>query len=406
MIFQYKGVKANGEAITGEHEALDRGTLARGLKATEGLTLVEAHEKRVVPKFNFMIWLNTLFSKVKIKDQIIFASSLSAMLDAGLSLSRALSIIERQSSNKHFKVIINDISGRVSRGSTLSAALGAYASSFPPVFIAMVAAGEESGKLSESLEIVRQQLQKNYELRRKVKGALIYPAVIVSVIIIIGILMMIFLVPQLTSLFKELKVDLPTSTKIMVFLSDFLVGHTWSFLATLLVVIIGTLKFLKTATGKRLFLAVMFRTPVIKTIMKNLNAAVTMRTMSSLISAGVSLVESLTITARVVQNPAYQRVLIDGVEQVKKGVALSVLFKQHENIYPILVGEMAEVGEETGNLTGMLLKGATFFEDEVEQATKNLSTLIEPALMIVIGIAVGFFAVSMLGPMYSLSDKI
>src|SRR3989338_5053318 len=218
MIFSYKGVKASGEAVIGEREAIDRGTLSRELKATDGLTLVEANEKKVVPKFNLLVWANSLFSKVKMKDQIMFASSLSAMLDAGLSLARSLNIIERQSSNKRFKLIINDISGRVSRGSTLSAALQAYAAVFPSVFIAMVAAGEESGKLSESLEIVRQQLQKNYELRRKVKGAMIYPAVIVSVIIVIGILMMIFLVPQLTSLFKELKVELPLSTRVMVFL--------------------------------------------------------------------------------------------------------------------------------------------------------------------------------------------
>ena len=146
--------------------------------------------------------------------------------------------------------------------------------------------------------------------------------------------------------------------------------------------------------------------PAIRTIIKNYNAAVTMRTISSLISSGVSMIESLKITQEVLQNLYYREVLGTALESIQKGGTLSQTFKQHEDIFPVLVGEMTEVGEETGNLSGMLLKGAVFFEEDVDQATKNLSTIIEPALMILIGIFVGFFAVSMLGPMYSLSDAI
>ncbi len=406
MLFQYRAVDNAGAESAGEREALDRFALARALKSESGLTLVETKEKKATGGGSFMDKLNALFSRVKIKDQIIFAGSLSAMLGAGLSLSRALAVMERQTGNKNFKKIISDVAERVSRGSTLSKALATYNKIFPPVFIAMVAAGEESGNLAGSLETARQQLAKSHDLRRKVKGAMIYPAIIVSVIIVIGILMMIFLVPQLTSLFKDLEVDLPLSTRIVVWTSDFLSTHTLSFVLVFLALVVASWRGLKTRAGKNLFTRVAMKAPAVSTIIKNLNAAVTMRTLSSLVSAGVSLVEAITITTEVIQNPFYREVLKQAVEKIQKGSALSVVFKEHEDIYPILVGEMAEVGEETGNLTGMLLKGATFFEDEVEQATKNLSTLIEPALMVLIGIAVGFFAVSMLGPMYSLSDKI
>ncbi|MEA1929793.1 MAG: type II secretion system F family protein [Patescibacteria group bacterium] len=406
MLFQYKAIDQAGEKKTGEQSAPDRFVLAQELKSASGLTLVKATEKTAETKPSFMERLNLLLNRVKIKDQIVFASSLSAMLGAGLSLSRALSVIERQVANPSFKKIIGDLLEKVNRGSTLSQALQSHNRVFPPVFIAMVAAGEESGKLTESLEMIRGQLSKNYELRRKVKGAMIYPAVIVTAIIIIGILMMIFLVPNLTALFDDMKVDLPLSTRILVGVSNFLTAHTLIFVAVLLLVVVALVYSLRTKGGKRIAISLFMKTPVISTIIKNLNSAATMRTLSSLIASGVSLIESLTITSRVVQNPFYQAILIGAVKQVEKGATLSSIFKGREDLYPVLVGEMAEVGEETGNLTGMLSKGADFFEDEVEQATKNLSTLVEPALMILIGVAVGFFAVSMLGPMYSLSDKI
>jgi type IV pilus assembly protein PilC len=345
-------------------------------------------------------------ARVKMKDKVVFAGSLSAMLGSGLSLGRALAVLQRQVRNKRLQTVISDISSRINSGGTLSSALAANTDVFPPVFIAMVGAGEESGKLPESLEIVRAQMAKAYDLRRKVKGAMIYPAVILVVIIAIAVLMMIFLVPTLTSLFRELHVELPLSTRIVIAISDFLSHHTFLFLGGLLVFVVIMIQFVRSHFGSRLVTRVALRLPGLGTIIKNLNAGVTMRTLSSLISSGVSMLEALAITQKVIQNPFYQAILAEAAIGVEKGAPLSETFHKHENLYPILVGEMTEVGEETGNLPGMLLKGAAFFEDEVDQATKNLSTIIEPALMVLIGVCVGFFAVSMLGPMYSLSDAI
>lgn len=399
--FSYKAKSVNGEEVAGVAEATDRFALAREMRSKD-LTLISATP--VFEKKDGRRSLLSWFQSVKLKDKIIFASSLSSMITAGLSLARALAVIEKQTTAKYFKGVVGALGEKIKSGESFSAALGAFPQVFPPVFVAMAAAGEESGNLPGALQVVGDQMQKSYDLKRKVRGAMIYPAIIVCVIIAIGILMMIFLVPNITALFKELNAELPLSTRVVMAVSDFLVNHSLIFLGGLLILIIATVKLLKTRAGRRLVATITLRLPVISKIAKEMNSAVTMRTLSSLLSSGVAMVEAISITRKVIQNPHYQDALDKAVADIPKGKVISSFFGEHEDLYPVLVAELAEVGEETGNLTGMLLKGATLYEEEVNQATKNLSTIIEPALMVLIGLAVGFFAVSMIGPIYSLSN--
>lgn len=398
----YKAVKNNGEEVSGTREAADRFALARAMHA-EGLTLVSAEPEKIKSKKKFG-WSVDLLNRISTKDLIVFASSLQSMLAAGLSLIRTLEVIERQLKNKRFKKVVAGLSEQINRGESLGKAMADYPNVFPLVFVAMVEAGEESGQLPQSIEIIRQQLAKNYDLRRKVTGAMIYPAVIVTTILIIGALLMIFLVPTLTSLFKEMKIELPLSTRIVIWTSDFAAAYYPYLGVLLLAVIASAVKFIHTARGQRLFSKLLLRLPIFSTVIKNFNAAITMRTISSLISAGVNLLESIAITGKVLQNPFYKEALVEAGPIVEKGGTLSSVFQSRENIFPILVGEMTEVGEETGDLAAMLLKGAVIFEDDVDQTTKNLSTIIEPVLMVVIGAAVGFFAISVIGPIYSLTE--
>jgi len=399
--FSYVAVKTDNSQVEGTREATDRFVLARALRA-EGLTVIKVEEIKEGRKNGFSF--GDIFGRVKTKDKIVFAGALSSMIGAGLSLSRAMEVIERQTSNKKFKAVVTSLIAKVNAGNSFSQALEAYPNIFPPVFIAMVAAGEESGNLSQSIDIVRQQMAKSYDLGRKVRGAMIYPVVILCVIIAIAILMMMFVVPTITAVFKEFEAKLPLSTRFIIAISDFVSGSPFLFIGLLVAAILALIYGFKTATGKKALAYVAIHLPAISQIVKNFNAAVTMRTISSLVSSGVSMIQAITITARVVQNNYYRLVLTDAAGSVQKGSPLSAAFKAREDIYPILVGEMTEVGEETGNLSGMMLKGAEFFEEEVEQATKNLSTIIEPALMILIGLAVGFFAVSIIGPIYSLGN--
>lgn len=403
MLFKIKAQKSNGEIIEGVRESPDKLTLSRDMR-TEGLALffAEALHKNSSSGGLF----SNLFKRVNLKNKIIFASNLSSMISAGLTLSRSLEVLERQTSNKYFKSVIKDLLQKVTTGESFSEALRSYPNVFPPVFSAMVGAGEESGNLPNSLAIIKDQMGKTYELKRKITGAMIYPAIIVLLIIAIGILMMIFMVPTLSATFKDLNVDLPLSTRMIIGLSDFLKNHYLIFLTA--VVLISTVfwGWIKTPKGKRALDFIVLRLPIFGHLVTEYNSAVIMRTVSSLITAGVSMTESIEITGKVVQNSFYRPVMVGAVAEIQKGILLSAIFEKQGKLFPVFVSELAEVGEETGNLPQMLEKGAIFYEGEIDQSTKNLSTIIEPLLMIVIGIAVGFFVVAMIGPMYSLTSAI
>ncbi|MFA5737081.1 MAG: type II secretion system F family protein [Candidatus Paceibacterota bacterium] len=403
MIFFYRAKTEEGEETTGEREAVDKFALARDLRE-EGLTVIYTELVDKGKKAGF--WQIDLFGRIKMKDKIVFASNLSAMISAGLSLLRSLEVMERQTFNKRFKKIIHDIGERVGRGETLSDSLAFYPKVFPEVFVAMVSTAEESGKLPEALKSVSEQLTKSYDLRRKIKGAMIYPSVIVSVMLIIGILMMIFLVPTLTATFRELNVDLPLSTKILVSVSDFMAGHIILVVLLMIALGIGLVSLWQSKQGRAWLDTISLRLPLVGDLTRQSNSATIMRTVSSLVSSGVSMIRTIEITERVVQNHHYKAVMKEAIEKVQKGITLSAVFEAHQNLFPAFVEEVSAVGEETGKLPEMLLRGAIFYEEEIDQVTKNLSTIIEPVLMVVIGVAVGFFAISIIGPMYSLSSAI
>lgn len=401
--FKYKVREVSGEEISGEVDGADRFAVAADLRSA-GKTVVSVEEVKAGLTFN-MDAINVWLSHVKMQELIVFAHNLSAMMKAGLSLSRGLVILERQTKNKAFKVTLKSIIDEISRGSTLSAGMAKFPKVFSAVFVSMVRAGEESGGLSESLLVVGDQLEKSYLLKKKIKGAMIYPAVVVTTLIVIGVLMFIFVVPTLAATFKELNTELPTSTKFIIWMSDFLSNNL---LLGILVVAGAGLAFyalLRTKQGRRAFETVLFRLPVVGELVRQSNAARTTRTMSSLLSSGVDMIEAITITKDVLQNSYYKDLMVLASERVQKGIPLSSVFAETD-IYPILVGDMVEVGEETGKLSGMLLNVALFYENEVDDATKNMSTIIEPVLMVFIGASVGFFAVSMISPMYSVMSNV
>ena len=224
--------------------------------------------------------------------------------------------------------------------------------------------------------------------------------------IVIGIIMLMYVVPTLTKTFEELGVELPNSTQFIIAVSDFLINHT--ILGVLIITLLIFVSFLgfRSKRGKVMIDYVLFRIPVISNIIREVNSARTTRTLSSLLSAGVEIINAISITKEVVQNSYFKDVLEQSKKDIQKGLPLSKSFMKNEKIYPILVSEMIAVGEETGQLSEMLQQIAEFYEGEVEQKTKNISTIIEPFLMVFIGIAVGFFAISMISPIYSISAGI
>jgi len=401
--FKYKIKEESGEIIEAFMDAEDKYSLAETLKK-QGKNVIFTEEQKSAGEF--MKSLNRLIVKVKLQDKIIFTKNLSAMTAAGLALSRSLNILERQTKNVTFKDIINSLSTEINKGGSFSDGLSKFPKVFSSLFVSMVRAGEESGNLSGSLKIVGDQLEKSYILRKKIKGAMMYPMIVVGAMVLIGILMLMYVVPTLTDTFKELDVELPASTQFVIFISDFLAGNPFLSFGIILSSIFGFIFSIKTKRGRRVSEFIVLRIPIIGKIAKQANSARTARTLSSLLSSGVDMVGAISITRNVVQNSYYKEVLESAEASIQKGIPLSVSFKKREDLYPILVGEMIEVGEETGKLSEMLLQVAIFYENEVDMATKNISTIIEPFLMVIIGIVVGFFALSMITPMYSLSDAI
>ncbi|MEI8337749.1 MAG: type II secretion system F family protein [bacterium] len=401
---KYKVTYKNGDNVgEGVFEAPDKFELFIELKK-EGLSLIKFSE---IKKHNLNINIPFLGGgKIKFHDRIILARNLGSMLSAGLSLSRALQVIEKQSRSPKMKSVLGVLIKNIAEGKTLHDSLGKFPENFNTLFTSMVKAGEESGSLSDSLKLVADQMEKNYTLMKKVKGAMIYPAIILFVMISIGILMMVFVVPGLTATFTELHADLPFSTQVVLWLSNTLRDHYMLLAAGLAAFIFAFMTIIRTKEGKWFVDRLLVKIPVIGEIVVQTNAARTARTMSSLLASGVEVVKCAQITREVLQNSLYRDVMEKVSLAIQKGEPISKVLEKYENLYPAFVAEMASVGEETGKLSEMFKQTAEYYETEVEQKTKDMSQIVEPFLMVVIGAAVGFFAVSMITPMYTVLNNI
>ncbi len=389
-----------GEAKSGIIEAENEHSLAKSLRE-KGWLLIKAEIKEDSSKKKKGFSLPFL-NRVSVVDKIMFLRNLKVMISAGVSLPRTLDTLAEQTKSKKFRSIILKISEEVVRGKNFSDALEDYPSVFSEVFVNMIKVGEESGTLEDVLDVLARQMEKDYELKSKIKGAMIYPGVIVSTMFIIGILMLVIVVPKLSQTFEELNIRLPLTTRIVIGLGNFL-SDFWYFLILFLFLFILCLKIAsKTIPGKKIIDGFLLKIPFVSNLIKKTYSAYTVRTLSSLIDSGVPITRSLEITKGVLGNIYYKKTMEQAVKEVRKGKKLSQFLSNYKDIYPNLVVQMMEVGEESGQTAEVLSKLADFYEEEVTRITKNLSTIIEPVLMIIIGAAIGFFAISMLQPIYGM----
>ncbi len=403
-LYSYKAKNKEGSTYEGTHDASTRAELYAFIRQEGGSVLLVREGKGGSMTVDDLI--SKIFGSIKTHDKILLARNLGLMIKAGLSVTRALGVMEKQAKSPKLRELLKTLAADVSHGETLSDSMKKKPDIFSPLFVSMVKAGEESGNLANSLEIVASQMDKSYTLVKKVRGALIYPAVILSAMVVIAILMLIYMVPTLTETFKGIGIQLPLSTRIIIGASDFLVEHTLIFLGGLAVVIMATLALFRSKIGHLLMDHISIKLPVIGTIAQEVQSARTARTLSSFLSSGVDVVVAIGVTIDVIQNSLYKKILDTARTAIQKGEPMSEVFMKNEKLYPPFVGEMVAVGEETGKIAEMLLGVAVYYEEEVEEKTKDLSTIIEPLLMIIIGAGVGIFAVSMLAPTYSLVNVI
>ncbi len=402
--FTYTGEDQNGEKVTETVTADDRFAVY-DIARTSGhkINSIQAAGKGL-KKFFDVEKLNYLINRVKTDEIVMMTRNLGSMLKAGLTITRALSVMERQSTNPKLKGVIKQVVGKINNGEQFYISIKDFPDVFSDLYVAMVKAGEEGGSMAESLQTLALQMERSSSLTKKVKGAMIYPAIVMIVMFIIAILMMIFVLPQITEVFKGMGKELPATTQFIIAASDFFSNNTLVALGSIIGVFSSIIYFFRTKTGHIFSSWLVVHLPVIGTMAKETNSARTARTLSSLLDSGVDVIQAIEITEEVVQNVFYKKVLKEAAKRVEKGTALSEIFVERTDLYPILVGEMILVGEETGQIAGMLKELALFYETEVERKTKDLSTIIEPLLMVVIGAGVGFFALAMIAPIYSISD--
>ncbi len=406
-LFAYTAKSISGETKSGSQEAGSEAELAHALRE-QGfiLTSLRPLTSQTISNRRRMAEFLPSFTFIPLSEKMIFARHLAIMIGAGLAMTRALEILSLQTKNKSFSKIIKAIKENVNQGQSLAESLEKYPKIFSELFVNMVRVGETSGSLEETLKMLAYQMEKEYELKSKVRSAMIYPIIVLTAMFGIGLLMMVVVVPKLTQIFKEINADLPVSTKILISISDFLNQHwVMGILGVFALAIIGRF-LIKTQTGKSSVDWVILHLPIIGDITKKINSARLARTLGSLIESSVPIVQSLQIITGTLGNSFFRQSLTKAASAMQKGEQLSKFINGYPQLYPAMVVQMIAVGEETGTLGTILGKLADFYEEEVANVTKGIASIIEPVLMVIIGAAVGFFAISMIQPMYSLMQGI
>lgn len=345
-------------------------------------------------------------SAISLAQKIVFIQNLSIMLKAGISAARALKIITQQTHNAKFKKVLDNLASAVEAGKSLHEAMAEFPGVFSYIFISMIKVGEVSGGLDKSLEYLSIQLTREADLKSKVRGAMIYPLVIVGAMVLIGILMAIFVLPKLVGVFKEANVDLPFLTRILIGFTDFFSAHIILAPLVLILIVGAVVAALFSASGKQILAAAVIKMPILGLVAIKINLARFSRVLSSLLKSGIPIVEGLQVASESVGNPSYKTILAEASSQVKLGKPLTSVLAANEKLFPYIVVQMLEVGEETGTMETILEQLAQHFETEVDDTLKNLSSIVEPLLLLVIGAVVGLLAAALILPIYNISQTI
>ncbi|MFA6391434.1 MAG: type II secretion system F family protein [Patescibacteria group bacterium] len=344
--------------------------------------------------------------RITLVQKLFFVQQLEIMVRTGFSLAKALETISLQVEHEGFKKTILQMREDVEKGTTLSKASAKYPKIFSETFVSMLEAGEASGKLDEVLRRLTIQLKKSHELRSKVKNALTYPIIVTIAMIVIGIAMMIFVLPNITSLYSDAEANLPLPTKVLIGLSDFMAAYAiYVILGTALLIFL-IMRYIKSPSGKKLFHTLLLKIPIASPIIKKINLANFTRSLSSLLKTDIPIVETFLIIARSSKNVIYKEYLNQAAEELKKGVSVCQTLEKNPDLFPPLITQIINIGEESGTLDATTEDMAIFYEEEVANTMDNLAAVIEPVLMLVIGVAVGGVALAVIMPIYSLVGQI
>jgi len=347
----------------------------------------------------------TFKKKVSLKDKIIFTNQLSIMIKTGLPLIEALGALKEQTENPTFVQAITEITEDVRGGTALSVALAKHPDIFPQLYISVTASGEKSGKLDVVLERLADQLQKDYDLITKVKSAITYPIVIVCALVGVVVMMLVYVVPKMKSIFDEMGIALPLPTRILLSISDFTVNYWYIVLLIIIGIVIGINYWAKTPRGNLAIDTFKIKVPLFGPLTKKIYLARFSRTTATLIASGLPMLDIISTDKTVVGNKYYDPVFDQILKDVESGIPLSLALKKHK-IFPVMISQMISVGEKSGKIDQILSQLSGFYDKEVEATTSNMASLIEPILILIIGAGMGLAIISVIMPIYSLVNVI
>jgi len=402
MKFNYQARTKQGEIQTGTVEAGSRESAIETLQRYD-LVVVFLEATSAVPIYARSL---RIFQKVKIKEITLFYRQLAILFEANVSPLDSLRILAEQIKTPTFKETLFDVENSVRGGEPLSSAMEKHPKIFSAFYVNVVRAGEATGNLNEVLKYLADHAEREYNLTSKVKGAFTYPIAIFSMFLVIGSLMMIFVIPQMLSMLKELGGELPLPTKILVGISDFF--RSWFWLVAIIIVglVIVFKKWKKTPGGLLIFDGLKLKVPIFSDLFKKIYLARFSENLQTLLRGGLSILKALDITASVIGNKVYENIIIEAKEKVKKGETISSAFSNHPKEIAPLVTQMVGVGEKTAQIDGILAKVAVFYQQDVDRIVSNMTQLIEPIMILILGGCVGFLVMSILMPMYNMTSSL
>lgn len=401
MKLYYKAVTGKGESIEGLIEARDPGEAAAYLRSKElvPIKIVKREKNKFADLFPF------LGSKIKSSEVVSLTRQLASMLSSGLTLLRSLEILKNQLNNHALADIVNSIIKDIQEGSSFSRAITKHPQAFSTVYIALIEASEGSGLLDKAFLRLADTLEKQQKLKSTVKGALTYPAIVVIMMIIVVFVMMIFVIPQISTLYQSMNVSLPLPTLILIKTSNFFVSFWFVIVGFMGLVVYAYKRWYKTTEGKLTIDSIKLKIPIFGNLIKKTILAEFARTLGALLASGTLVVEALDKVSNTTGNIHYKNAIDDISKRVEKGIGIGDAMSMYYIFPPNLI-ELVKIGEQTGKLDETLIKASEYFENEVDQTVKTLSTALEPIILVVLGIGVAFLVFSIITPIYQITSSI
>lgn len=397
--FKYSARDNKGKIQDGEMQARDEAAVTDILH-DRGLIVVSVKERSAL-NLNRLQEIN--IGGVPMMEKVVFMRQMATMVGAGLALTKALAIMVDQSTNPQFKRVLKEVLVSVQSGKSLSTSFREQEDVFDSITLNLLEAGEESGNLETILERLAVELEERNSLGRKIKSAMIYPAIVLVVILAVILIMLFVLVPSMQDVYDDFGADLPWITQFLVDMSKFFISYWWIIVLVIVVVVVGWKYFRSTEKGKRTTDKLILKVPIVGKLVSKMQIAQFTRILALLLSSGLSIVKALELTAQSLTNSIFRDIVMEARNEVEKGGPLALPIARSE-YFPLLVSSMISVGEETGEMDAVLSKVSEYYKDEVDAATDNLSTTLEPVLLIVMGVAVGFIALGVYMPMFGLSE--